>query len=279
MIQCSDFIEGAVFCGIDIEKNKNLERYVCSGRFCAGEDEIVVGKKLFDKLRIDLSGDVAVFSLEDENRFLKYKIVGVFETGIDEFDDKMGLCDIGGIQKINLWGVNLCEGVNLNFDGDYEELRDKVVDYGGRLRKVENQYVYVMDWLKILGKNSSLYIFIILCTILTNVICILILQLFESKRLIDLFLFIGATSSQVGNIFIFRNMKLILRSMVIGAVFSFVLGFLQMKYRFVGLDSSDYYVSFVPIYFDLKMFLLCFCVMFLALLMGLKMTFSFIKKK
>lgn len=128
------------------------------------------------------------------------------------------------------------------------------------------------------GKNSNLYIFIILCTILTNVICILILQLFENKRLIDLLLFIGATSLQVENIFIFRNMKLILRSMVIGAVFAFVLGFLQMKYRFVGLDSSDYYVSFVPIYFDLEMFLLCFFVMLLALLMGLKMTFRFMKK-
>lgn len=276
LIQCKDSVEGALFFGVDV---KNLNRYVVIGKLCENENEVVVGKKLFEKLRVNVGEEVVVLSLEEEGRYLKYRIVGVYETGIDEVDDKVSLCSLEGLQKINFDGKNLCDGVNLTFDGKYEKLRDVAKDYCGRLHSVEKDYVYVSDWLKILEKNSLMYVFIIFCTILTNVICILILQLFENKRLIDLLLSIGASVGQVGNIFVLRNMELVFRSMVGGSLFAFVLGFLQWRCRFIGLNASDYYLNFVPVYFDMKMFLLFFVVMLCVMMGVLRVVFSCIKKK
>lgn len=276
LIQCNGFVEGAVFFGVDVE---NLDRYVVLGRLCKNTGEVIIGKKLFDKLRIKVDDEVVVLSLEDENKFLRYNVVGVYETGIDELDDKISLCCLEDLQKVNFGNLNLCDGVNLNFEGKYEELRDVAKEYCGRLHNVENEYVYVKDWLKILEKNSSLYILIIFFTILTNVICILILQLFENKELMDKLLFLGTTSAQLDNLFILRNMQIIFRSMTLGSVLSFVLGYLQMRYKFLGLNASDYYLNFVPIYFDMKTFLLVFMLMISVIMGGLRVVLNLIKKK
>ena len=276
LVQCDGFVEGSVFLGVD---NENLGRYVVEGRLCKKDDEVIVGKKLFDKLRVKMGDDVVVMSLEDGNKFLRYKIVGVYETGIDELDDKISLCCLGGLQKINFGGLNLCDGVNISFDGDYVELREVAKEYCGRLSSVDGEYVYVNDWLKILEKNSVLYIMIIFFTILTNVICILILQLFENKELIDRLVFMGTTLSQVENLFVLRNMQIVLRSMVSGSVLAFLLGFVQMKYRVLGLEASDYYLSYVPVYFDMKIFVFVFFVMISVVMGGLRVVFNMIKKK
>ena len=120
LIQCDGFVEGAMFFGVDVQNNKNLDRYVISGRLCENTEEIVVGKKLFDKLRVNVNNEVVVLSLEDGSKFLRYNVVGVYETGIDELDDKISLCCLDGLQKINFGGLNLCDGVNLTFEGKYK---------------------------------------------------------------------------------------------------------------------------------------------------------------
>jgi lipoprotein-releasing system permease protein len=275
-VQCDGFVEGSVFLGVD---NENLGRYVVEGRLCKKDDEVIVGKKLFDKLRVKMGEDVVVMSLEDGNKFLRYKIVGVYETGIDELDDKVSLCCLGGLQKINFGELNLCDGVNISFDGDYGELREVAKEYCGRLSSVDGEYVYVNDWLKNLEQNSVLYIMIIFFTILTNVICILILQLFENKELIDRLLFMGTTLSQVENLFVLRNVQIVLRSMVSGSVLAFLFGFVQMKYRVLGLEASDYYLSYVPVYFDMKIFVFVFFVMISVVMGELRVVFNMIKKK
>lgn len=278
LIQCNDYVEGAMLLGVNFEKNNNLSHYLCAGKLCS-EGEMIVGKNLFDKLRVNLSSSTTVFSLDDKDLFMRYKIVGVFETGIDELDEKIVLCNICDLQNINGWKLNICEGINLLYEGDYKELRDTVVDYGGRLRSLEKKYIYVNDWLKILSKNGSLYMFIILFTILTNVICVLILQIFEKRRLIDILLFLGATSRQVENIFIFRNMCLVGESMLFGGLLGFLVSYLQKRYNFFTLDSSDYYLNFVPIRFDIKIFLLSFVFEIGCIMACLKLTFFFVKKK
>jgi hypothetical protein len=59
---------------------------------------------------------------------------------------------------------------------------------------------------------------------------------------------------------------------------AFVLGFLQREYRFLSLNSSDYYLDFVPIFFDLKVICICLILMFLTLFVGLKVAFLLVKK-
>ena len=277
LIQCQGFVEGSLLLGIDNEK---LGRYIVEGRVYEKDDEFVVGKKLFDRLRIKKGEDVVVMGLEEGSKFLRYKIVGVYETGVDELDDKVSLCGFSGLQKIKFSsGLNFCNGVNLNFDGDYAELRGVAKEYCGRLSSIENEYVYVKDWLKILEKNASLYVMIIFFTILTNVICVLILQLFENKELLDRLLFMGASLAQVENIFILRNVQIVFRSMVGGSVLAFILGFLQMRYRVLGLDASDYYLNFVPVYFDMKIFSIVFLLMISVVMGVLRVVFKLIKKK
>lgn len=276
LIQCQGFVEGSLLLGID---NESLGRYIVEGRLCEKENEFVVGKKLFERLRVVDGEDVIVMSLGECNEFSRCKIVGVYETGIDELDDKVSLCCLGWLQNVKFKGLNFCNGVNINFEGDYVELREVAKEYCGRLRSVENEYVYVKDWLRILEKNASLYVIIIFFTILTNVICILILQLFENKELLDRLLFMGVSLSQVENIFVLRNIQIVFRSMVCGSVLSFVLGFLQMKYRVLGLAASDYYLSYVPVCFDLKVFVIVFVLMISVVMGGLRVFFKLIKKK
>ena len=97
--------------------------------------------------------------------------------------------------------------------------------------------------------------------------------------MLDRLLFMGTTLSQVENLFVLRNVQIVLRSMVSGSLLAFLLGFVQMKYRVLGLDTSDYYLSYVPVYFDMKIFVFVFFVMISVVMGGLRVVFNMIKKK
>ncbi len=274
LIQCKDAAEGAIMWGMQAQNIASLKKYIVQGDVVWGGEEVVLGRKLFEKLRIKLGDKIVSLNLDESHSFAKYKVVGLFETGIDDIDEKVILCDISVLKP----GLT-CEGVNIFFEGNYEDLKNAAKGFWGRLKSVEEEYVYVMDWLKIIEKNALLYICIILLTTLTNIVCILMLQIFERKKMIDLLLWMGLRRRSIENIFVLKNVFWVLRKMLWGSIWAFLLCFLQKKFRLITLSAEDYYLNFVPINFDLLLWSVGLLTMFFFVWLSLKLTFLVFSKK
>ncbi len=68
-------------------------------------DEVLISRKIAKDLNLKLNGSVRAFFVKDEPVKRIFKIVGIYETGLEELDKKIALCDIRLIQELNDWGV------------------------------------------------------------------------------------------------------------------------------------------------------------------------------
>jgi len=105
MIQTKDDISGTILKGVDKEGGvSNLFQYVNAGKFDLSEQEngmfgIVIGTKLATQLSASVGDIVTTYtikgvpSLINSPEIKQFLITGIYETGIDQFDDVFVIVD------------------------------------------------------------------------------------------------------------------------------------------------------------------------------------------
>ena len=68
-------------------------------------NEIIISKKIAKDLNYKVGDDARTFFVKNKPIKKMFKIVGIFETGLEDFDREMVLGDIRQIQKLNDWGI------------------------------------------------------------------------------------------------------------------------------------------------------------------------------
>ena len=62
-----------------------------------------------------------IFYQDNNYRARAFNVVGIYETGLGDYDEKVVVCDIGQVQSLNGWQANEVEG--------YEVLLKKLLLY------------------------------------------------------------------------------------------------------------------------------------------------------
>ena len=68
--------------------------------------DIIVSTRICKQLNLSLNDEVSAFFVKDSPVSRKFKIVGIYNTGFEDYDEKLVLCDIRITQKLNDWGVS-----------------------------------------------------------------------------------------------------------------------------------------------------------------------------
>lgn len=68
-------------------------------------NEILLSQQVAKALGVKLNDDVKAFFVKNQPIRRNFKLVGIYETGLDEFDKKMALGDLRLVQNLNDWGV------------------------------------------------------------------------------------------------------------------------------------------------------------------------------
>ncbi|HLW29301.1 MAG TPA: FtsX-like permease family protein [Brumimicrobium sp.] len=68
-------------------------------------DEVIVSSQVAKNLSIDIGDDVNVFFVKTTPVKLKYKVTGIFKTGLQEFDEQVVIGDMRNVQRLNDWGI------------------------------------------------------------------------------------------------------------------------------------------------------------------------------
>ncbi len=68
-------------------------------------DEIVISSNVAQNLNFELNDEVLTFYVKDQPISKRYKIVGIYNTGLEEFDKKIVFCDIREVQRISDFGI------------------------------------------------------------------------------------------------------------------------------------------------------------------------------
>lgn len=69
------------------------------------ENHIVISKHLAQKLNYEINQDVGAFFVKNNPVKRKYRIKGIYETGLEEFDKQIVLGNLHTVQELNDWGI------------------------------------------------------------------------------------------------------------------------------------------------------------------------------
>ncbi|MFN0047628.1 MAG: ABC transporter permease [Cytophagales bacterium] len=261
LIKTEEEVLGTVLKGIDNNFNISaFENNITKGRFIkfsdtAGSKEILVSEKIAKKLKLQLNEEVIVFFIQNPPRFRKLKIVGLFSTGMDEFDESFILSDIKLIRKINNWNENMAGGyeIMINDFNQLDNVADTVfakMDYDLGLEKITDKYITVFDWLVLLSQNVSIFLILIIVVASFNMISSLFIMIMERTQMIGILKALGASNFLIVKIFFNRGILLIFWGLLIGNISAAVFCLLQYYFKILPLDAENYYMNSVPIEWD-----------------------------
>ncbi len=276
----SEDIEGVIFKGIDKNFNSNLfKNKIIEGNWIDYEsdneysNEIVISKNLKKNLNAEIGDDVFLYFANNPPVYRKLKLKGVFETGMQEFDNNFIFGDIVLLRKIFNWDNTLVSGVEVfvenqdDLELNYNDLKSKAT-FDEFIEKTDIKYIQVFDWLKLLDRNILIFFTLILLVASFNMISILLILIMERIRMIGILKALGSNNNQIKNIFLYNGLRVITLGLFLGNLISISLAVFQDKFKILKLDKTSYYMDYVPIGWDLytlsKLNLLVFFVIFLV---------------
>ncbi|SHM91238.1 lipoprotein-releasing system permease protein [Cyclobacterium lianum] len=262
LIKGEDEVEGVMMKGVGPGFDSlSFKSSLVEGRFIRFDEsgspanEIVISTRIARKMLLDVGDRVTLYFVQDPPRFRRMEVVGLYETFLEDFDDKIVIGDIQVIRVLNDWDESQVGGfeVFLKDPGDidtYEEALYDFIDYDLRLVKATDKFIQIFDWLELLNNNVYVFLALILFVAAFNMVSILFILIMERTPMIGLLKALGARNRQVRNIFIWNGIRIIGRGMLLGNLIGLGFGWLQEYTRIIKLNPENYYMSFVPVYWN-----------------------------
>lgn len=103
---------GLVFKGIDSAYNFTfLKEHLKEGKIPdytkeASSSDILISSRICKQLNLKLNDEVSAFFVKDSPISRTFNIAGIYDTGFEDYDEKLVICDIRVTQKLNDWGIS-----------------------------------------------------------------------------------------------------------------------------------------------------------------------------
>jgi lipoprotein-releasing system permease protein len=277
IIKTDDYIQGIVLKGVDSTfdwsffrkhlTDGSLPKYDGPNRSA----EVLISANLCQLLRLKTGDPVYMYFInQDEQipRVRQFRLAGIYNTHLQEFDDMFVIADIRQIRHVNDWESDQISGFEItitDFDKiDHTEqmIREHIVQYGVekgttlRSITVTRKYPQIFDWLSILDMNVWVILILMLLVAGFNMISALLVLILERSSMIGILKSLGSRNSSLKNIFLYLSAFLVSRGMLWGNLLGLSLLFLQKYFNLITLDPSSYYMEVVPVNFSLVNILL-----------------------
>ena len=263
IIKANDNIEGAILKGVDSTYDFSfLQQHLLQGKIpniSSKANEILISKNLANKLNLKLHESVFMYFIEQPARVRKLKITGIYNTGLEEFDNRFVFGSLSTVQKLNNWknhevdaleitlGKN--EAVEVVSEQLYNELPSSL-----NVETVKELYPQLFDWLKLQDLNVIIIVVMMLLVGTINMVTALLILILEKTKTIGLLKSIGTSNKDVMKIFMINAGRLIFKGAFIGNAVGLTIIGLQHTFNLIPLDAASYYMSFVPVSFDIISF-------------------------
>ena len=274
--------EGVVFKGLSADFNwKNFSNYITTGRIPSlnndVSNEVLISENLSKKLLINLDDKFeATFfkssSASNPNKRI-FKVVGIYSSGLTEFDEVYFFGDIRHVQKMNKWTKDEFGNIEI-FLKKYSYTNDVSDDLYNQtlpnisVMSINEKFPEIFNWMSLFDFNVLLIIIIMILVGGINMITALLVTVLEKTTVIGILKTIGASNKSIRSIFLINGTYLIGLGLLIGNLIGTGIIFFQNLTGFIKLDPQTYYVSEFPFDYNfLSLVLLNLGVLFFCFLM------------
>lgn len=260
IVKTKDQIEGVVFKGVSGSYDWSFfkEKLVSGNTPAIGDtaspsDEILISQKLANLLGFKTGDELRMYFIIDNlARGRKFKISGIYNTGLPEFDGTYLFGDIGHIRKLNGWNLNQVSGVEIRIN-DWKKLSEisnevyEIAGYNLNTQTIKQLYPQIFDWIEI--QDLNVLVILVLMSLVSGITMIstLLILILEHTRDIGLLKAMGAGNKSIRKIFIYTSVNITFYGLLWGNAMALILIYLQKKFELIPLPEDSYFVSTVPV--------------------------------
>ena len=190
-------------------------------------------------------------------RILPYKIVGIYNSGFKEFDEKFAIADIKHIQRLNKWKADQIGNFEV-FINDFDAIDDKTKQIFQEtpstlnVESVKQKFGLVFEWIGIFDKNIAGIIGIMILVAGINTITALLVLILERTQMIGILKALGNSSNSTRKIFLYNAAYLVIIGLFWGNLIGLSLLFAQKYFSFLSFPNPEqYYMKTIPVYISL----------------------------
>ena len=271
MLSAGGGVKGVVLRGIDPQSAPSvlsMLRQMRSGSAADLEREgtpgLIIGEELAKRLGLGMGSRVNLLSPSGQKttsgyapRVRPFEVVGIFKTGMFEYDSSLGFVTLGASRDVLGLPENYLSGVELTVDDVYKA--DKI----STLVSTElGSPFYVRSWMEM---NANLFaalklekigMFILLAMVVLigsfSIVTTLVMLVMEKTRDIAIIMSMGATSGMIRRIFMFQGTIIGVIGTLLGYALGLSLGWLLKRYQFIKLPENVYTLDHLPIIISLS---------------------------
>ena len=257
----TDF-EGAVLKGVGADyKWDYFKEFLIEGKLpdysAKRNEEVLISQYLANRLQFKLGDNFQmIFKKEDPNKLpniITYNIVGIYNSGFQDFDAQYLIGDIRHLQRINKWEKDQIGSFEV-FINNYSELQQKGIEIYKNTpstlntQTIAEKYYSILEWIKIFDKNIYGIIGIMILVAGINMITALLVLILERTQMIGVLKALGSNNFSIRKLFIYNASYLILLGLLWGNILGLGILFAQKYFKLFPLDPSVYYVTEAPVF-------------------------------
>ena len=222
-------------------------------------NDILISERLSTLLHLNLGDKISLHFIQNPPRMRRFTITGIYNTGMQEFDQLFLFCDIKHIQKLNDWTEDEISGYEIFID-DFDDLAyiehqvkgitaSSFSEEGASLkvRNIIRKYPQIFSWLDMLDLNVWIILSLMILVAGFNMVSGLLIIILEKTNMIGILKALGTPNWSIRKIFLYQSSMLIGKGMLWGNVIGISICLLQYWFEIIPLDPANYYVDTVPI--------------------------------
>ena len=270
----NDFL-GVVFKGVGPEYDttflhQNLVQG-CIPRFndTTTDNNILISKSIADKLGVKVNDKIYSYFIDKDGiRTRRFKIQGIYQTNLSQYDDITCFADLNTIIKLNGWHDDQATGAELLVK-DFNQLDNvenlvikkvnRTLDHYGETyssKTIRELCPQIFSWLDLLDLNVWVILALMIAVAGVTMISGLLIIILERTVMIGILKALGARNKTIRHTFMWFAAFIIGKGLLVGNLIGLGLITLQQFTGLVKLNPQTYYVSTVPVEYNIPLFII-----------------------
>jgi lipoprotein-releasing system permease protein len=264
IIRTESAFEGIVFKGVGKDFLwKNIQEYIISGRIPDFShqlnNEVLISQFLANRLNLKLGSTFNTFFMKEGNNQLPnlrvFKIVGIYNSGIQEFDSSYIIGDIRHVQRINKWQPDQVGAFEV-FVEDFTQIKSKGEEVYQQTNStldtqtIAEKYYYIFEWLQLFDFNIIVILIVMIAVATINMVVALLVLILERTQMIGILKALGANNWTIRKVFLYNAFYLMTRGLFWGNLIGIGLLLIQKYFGIIQLNPENYYVNQAPVYLN-----------------------------
>ena len=268
VIRTATDFEGVVIKGVDSDYDwEFFKKYLVEGSIPDFSNklnqQILMSSYMANRLGLKIGDKAVTYFLKrkmtpgSRPNIRSFKIVGIYDSGFQEFDETFLFADIRHIRRMNKWNDDQVGHFEV-FINDFDALESKGEEVFRQIpsdleaQTIAAKYVTIFEWIKLFDFNIIGIIGIVILVAGINMITAMLVLILEKTPMIGIMKALGASDWSVRKIFIFNAAYLISVGLFWGNFIGLLLLWVQQKYHIISLDPATYYVDTAPIHIEVS---------------------------